>query len=585
MDFNILSQNKTITCPVLTYTSVIPRDEGDINFCTTARKFETDIETLLANGFTPISLREAYECHTVDKSHIKPVCIVFLGGYEDNYTVAFPILKRYNIPAAIFVATDLIGVHEYPEVKGYSPHFDWKQAQEMCDSGLVKIFPLWHVFDRGKPIDELVKKNSLIRDNLRGYDPAFAIAYNDCTDEELLRINELGVKICISDCNNITSARVNCGMMPAASVDYASDVLDTISQYTILCSEAFEKEVASICEAEYEEPSSDILSESVSLPIDKKPMVRNYLRHAFPLSVLQAANKERADRIVLNEYIDVVYKPWDNWFDYHNYLYNSWECLDYRRMTPDLLKENGINVIAYIIHALHLGYYADVWLDTYYIPGKPGYAQRHMTHGILIFAYVTDSREFRALSYNSAGHYDELFIPVRAVFMGCSNAYFHYINLIKNNPNVIVEYNVRELCGKLRDYLNSVCYDDNKRYNKKSSQQYYNYEATQKFIDFFSEKTSKNGYVHLTSLYSFAEQKRIMMWRVKFIAEKEKLQLRFDEAYGLVVNQTDNLVNLGIKYNLTQSPKICNRMKDVMVALCNNERNAIEHLLTTFSKS
>ena len=76
-----------------------------------------------------------------------------------------------------------------------------------------------------------------------------------------------------------------------------------------------------------------------------------------------------------------------------------------------------------------------------------------------------------------------------------------------------------------------------------------------------------------------------MMWRVKFIAEKEKLQLRFDEAYGLVVNQTDNLVNLGIKYNLTQSPKICNRMKDVMVALCNNERNAIEHLLTTFSKS
>ena len=313
--------------------------------------------------------------------------------------------------------------------------------------------------------------------------------------------------------------------------------------------------------------------------------VKNYLCHAFPLSVLQSVSKERAERLVLNEYIDVVYKPWDDWYDYHNYLYSSWECLDYRRMTSDLLRKNGINVIEYIIHALSLGYYADAWLDAYYIPGKPGYARRHMTHGILIFAYAADSREFRALSYNSAGHYDELRIPVKSVFMGCSNAYFHYINPIKNNPGIIVEYNARELCGRLRDYLNSVCHDDNKRYNKKSSQQYYNYEATQKFIDFFSEKTSKNGYVHLTSLYSFAEQKRIMMWRVKFIAEKEKLPLHFDEAYSLVVNQTNNLVNLGIKYNLTQSPRICNRMKDVMVALCNNERNAIEHLLTTFSKS
>ena len=581
----MLDQDQVIRCPILTYTSVVPKDDGDTNFRTTAQKLETDIETLLTNGFTPISLREAYGSNTLDNPCVKPVCIVFLGGYENNYTVAFPILKRYNIPVSIFVATDFVGVREYPSVKGYSPHFDWKQAQEMCDSGLVEIFPLWHMFDRGKSIDELTKKISLISANIQGCDPAFAIAYNDCTDRELWRMNELGVKICISDCSNITSARVSCGMLPAVSVDYTFDVADTICLYTKLCRDAFEKETAHTFEVEYEEPSSDILAESVSLPIDKKPMVKNYLRHAFPLSVLQSVSKERAERLVLNEYIDVVYKPWDDWYDYHNYLYSSWECLDYRRMTSDLLRKNGINVIEYIIHALSLGYYADAWLDTYYIPGKPGYARRHMTHGILIFAYTADSREFRALSYNSAGHYDELRIPVKSVFMGCSNAYFHYINLIKNNPGIIVEYNARELCGKLRDYLNSVCHDDNKRYNKKSSQQYYNYEATQKFIDFFSEKTSKNGYVHLTSLYSFAEQKRIMMWRVKFIAEKEKLQLRFDEAYGLVVNQTDNLVNLGIKYNLTQSPKICNRMKDVMVALCNNERNAIEHLLTTFSKS
>lgn len=155
----MLDQDKIIRCPILTYTSVVPKDDGDTNFRTTAQKLETDIETLLTNGFTPISLREAYGSNTLDNPCVKPVCIVFLGGYENNYTVAFPILKRYNIPVSIFVATDFVGVREYPSVKGYSPHFDWKQAQEMCDSGLVEIFPLWHMFDRGKSIDELTNEH------------------------------------------------------------------------------------------------------------------------------------------------------------------------------------------------------------------------------------------------------------------------------------------------------------------------------------------------------------------------------------------------------------------------------------------
>ena len=72
-----------------------------------------------------------------------------------------------------------------------------------------------------------------------------------------------------------------------------------------------------------------------------------------------------------------------------------------------------------------------------------------------------------------------------------------------------------------------------------------------------------------------------MMWRVKYIAEKEKLSLGFEEVYASAVKQTDRLVNLGIKYNLTQSAEICNRMKDAMISLCDEERNAIEVLLTT----
>lgn len=40
------------------------------------------------------------------------VAITFDDGYLNNYTLAYPIIKKYNIPATIYVATSLIGTNE-----------------------------------------------------------------------------------------------------------------------------------------------------------------------------------------------------------------------------------------------------------------------------------------------------------------------------------------------------------------------------------------------------------------------------------------------------------------------------------------
>ena len=100
--------------PVLLYTGFTEREQEDMRYCTTAEKFKRDLQQMLEAGYRPVSLKKIYHLeHTA-----KYFSIAMTGGYGDNYTVAFPILKELNIPASIFVCTDLIGKESYPGING-----------------------------------------------------------------------------------------------------------------------------------------------------------------------------------------------------------------------------------------------------------------------------------------------------------------------------------------------------------------------------------------------------------------------------------------------------------------------------------
>ena len=57
------------------------------------------------------------------------ILITFNNGYKNNYTLAFPILKKYNMKATIFLNTKFIGKDEF--------YLNWDEIKEMYESGLV----------------------------------------------------------------------------------------------------------------------------------------------------------------------------------------------------------------------------------------------------------------------------------------------------------------------------------------------------------------------------------------------------------------------------------------------------------------
>lgn len=96
-----------------------------------AANFDQQMKYLYDHGFNAITLDEFYEFRINNKPlPPKPVIITFDDGYRDNYTNAYPILKKYGFKGTIFIITGSVGLKNY---------LTWDMIREMYNSGLVEI--------------------------------------------------------------------------------------------------------------------------------------------------------------------------------------------------------------------------------------------------------------------------------------------------------------------------------------------------------------------------------------------------------------------------------------------------------------
>ena len=74
-----------------------------------------------------------------------------MTGWLGCYVEAFEVLKKYNVPATIFIVSNLVGTNGY---------FSWEQAKEMYDTGLVKL----HIHGKSHIEYSNVSKEKLVSD-------------------------------------------------------------------------------------------------------------------------------------------------------------------------------------------------------------------------------------------------------------------------------------------------------------------------------------------------------------------------------------------------------------------------------------
>lgn len=109
------------------YTS----DKGDKRVVS-PEAFEAQMKYLHDKSYNVVPLEKAvwYIEHR-EKPPSKTVAITMDDGYKDNYVYAYPVLKKYHIPATIFVIVNLVGKEKI--------YMNWDEVKEMSGSGIIDI--------------------------------------------------------------------------------------------------------------------------------------------------------------------------------------------------------------------------------------------------------------------------------------------------------------------------------------------------------------------------------------------------------------------------------------------------------------
>ena len=133
---------------VLTYHRVAPRGEDWELPAILPSIFERELE-YLNQHYHVISLDELVRAlrdgfKTLPEKHGRRfVVVTFDDGYKDNYDFAFPLLKKYSIPATFYISTGFIENSETvsPSHKAMHRHsfMTWQNIQEISHDSLMTI--------------------------------------------------------------------------------------------------------------------------------------------------------------------------------------------------------------------------------------------------------------------------------------------------------------------------------------------------------------------------------------------------------------------------------------------------------------
>ena len=117
--------------PILMYHSVSPAAQPANALAVRDSTFARQMRFLKEHHYQVLPL-ETLAGLIREKKQIPPkaIAITLDDGYKDNYLYAFPILKKYNLPATVFIIINEVG-------RPQNDRLSWEEIKQMQESGII----------------------------------------------------------------------------------------------------------------------------------------------------------------------------------------------------------------------------------------------------------------------------------------------------------------------------------------------------------------------------------------------------------------------------------------------------------------
>ena len=132
---NDFENYKMHAIPALMYHSISEQSPGwPADLCVKPAVFEEHLQFLKERGYNVVTARQAMILLKSGQNVMNTVILTFDDGYEDNYTQAFPLLKKYGFRGNFFVIGKNVG--KTFNQNGIIKYMSFAQMKEMHQQGM-----------------------------------------------------------------------------------------------------------------------------------------------------------------------------------------------------------------------------------------------------------------------------------------------------------------------------------------------------------------------------------------------------------------------------------------------------------------
>lgn len=178
--------------PVLIYHSIDTPDSNSIPL----GLFKQHMQFFKENGYRVILINKLIEIiKEREKTMLPAVCFTFDDGYADTFNLAYPVLREYGFPAAIFVVVNKINQRGY---------LNFEQMNKMVAEGLITIgshtmnhTSLLHLNDK-ELFYEITESKNVLEDNLKCKIDLFSYPWGGFSKHIQIIVRQSGYKAAFS---------------------------------------------------------------------------------------------------------------------------------------------------------------------------------------------------------------------------------------------------------------------------------------------------------------------------------------------------------------------------------------------------